>query len=169
MLPDPYQSVNRCLKYVLLFLGLIFLSYFVLEVVTRKRIHPAQYILVGVVQVIFFLLLLSLAERIGFDWAFAVAGVSTVALLSTNVGWVFSSRLQGFRALVTFTLLYLLIFLLLRTEDYALLIGAIMSFLAVAAAMYLTRKIDWYNPLPAANGPEWRITPPVLDDIRPRE
>jgi inner membrane protein len=166
---DPYQSVNRCLKYVLLFLGLIFLSYFVLEVVTRKRIHPAQYILVGVVQIIFYLLLLSLAERIGFDGAFLVAGVSTVALLSTNAGWVFSSRLQGLRALVTFTLLYLLIFLLLRTDDYALLIGAIMSFLAVTAAMYLTRKIDWYSPLPVANGPEWRATPPVPHDTGSRD
>src|SRR5262249_22200134 len=92
---DPYQSVNRCLKYVLLFVGLVFLSYFVLEVVTGKRIHPAQYILVGVVQIIFYLLLLSFAEKIGFDWAFAVAGASTVALLSTNAGWVFSSLLQG--------------------------------------------------------------------------
>jgi inner membrane protein len=153
-LADPYQSVNRCLKYVLLFVGLIFLSYFVLEVATRKRIHPAQYILVGILQIIFYLLLLSLAERIGFDWAFAVAGAFTVALLSTNAGWVFASRLQGFRALVTFTLLYAGIFLLLRAEDYALLIGAIASFIIVALTMYLTRGIDWYSPLSATPGPE---------------
>lgn len=146
---DPYQSVNRCLKYVLLFLGLIFLSYFVMEVGTGKRIHPAQYILVGVAQIIFYLLLLSLAERIGFDWAFSIAGAATVALLSTNAGWVFSSRGQGLRALVMFTLVYIGIFLLLRAEDNALLIGAVAGFLAVAATMYLTRKIDWYSPLPA--------------------
>jgi len=160
---DPYQSVNRCLKYMLLFLGLIFLSYFVLEVAVRKRIHPAQYVLVGVVQIIFYLLLLSLAERIGFDWAFAVAGASTVALLSINAGWVFSSRLQGLRALVTFTLLYVVIYLLLRAEDYALLIGAITSFIIVAASMYLTRKIDWYSPLSVAHGFERRTTPPVAN------
>jgi inner membrane protein len=65
---DPYQSVSRSLKYVLLFLGLVFLSYFVFEVTTGKRVHPAQYILVGIAQIIFYLLLLSLAERIGFDW-----------------------------------------------------------------------------------------------------
>lgn len=146
-LADPYQSVDRCLKYVLLFLGLVFLSYFVLEVTTGKRVHAAQYILVGVAQLIFYLLLLSFAERISFDWAFAIAGAATVALLSTNAGWVFSSRLQGLRALVTFTLLYVVIYLLLRAEDNALLIGAIASFLAVAATMYLTRKIDWYSPL----------------------
>jgi inner membrane protein len=151
---DPYQSVNRCLKYVLLFLGLIFLSYFVLEVVTGKRIHPAQYVLVGVVQTIFYLLLLSLAERIGFDWAFGIAGSATVALLSTNAAWVFASRVQGLRALVTFTLLYSGIYLLLRAEENALLIGATMSFIAVAAAMYLTRGIDWYSPLPTPESPD---------------
>jgi inner membrane protein len=149
---DPYQSVNRCLKYVLLFVGLVFLSYFALEVATGKRIHPAQYILVGVVQIIFYLLLLSLAERIGFDWAFGVAGGATVGLLSTNAGWVFASRREGGRALVTFTLLYGLIYSLLRAEDNALLIGAILSFLAVGVVLYLTRKIDWHSPVTGAEG-----------------
>ncbi|HKA01106.1 MAG TPA: cell envelope integrity protein CreD [Candidatus Solibacter sp.] len=166
---DPYQSVNRCLKYVLLFVGLVFLSYFVLEVVTGKRIHPAQYILVGVVQIIFYLLLLSFAEKIGFDWAFAVAGASTVALLSTNAGWVFSSLLQGLRALVTFTLLYIMIFLLLRAEDYGLLTGAIASFIIVAVAMYLTRKIDWYSPLSVPDPPNGRIPPPSPEPATPQD
>ncbi|HTW65165.1 MAG TPA: cell envelope integrity protein CreD [Bryobacteraceae bacterium] len=144
---DPYQSVSRSLKYVLLFLGLVFLTYFVFEVGTGKRVHPAQYLLVGIAQIIFYLLLLSVAERIGFGWAFLLAGAATVALLSANAGWVFSSRLQGARALVTFALLYGVIYLLLRMEDNALLVGAIASFLAVAATMYLTRKIDWYGSL----------------------
>jgi inner membrane protein len=147
---DPYQSVSRSLKYVPLFLGLVFLSYFTFEVTTGKRVHPAQYVLVGIAQLIFYLLLLSFAERLGFDWAFLVAGSATVVLLSTNAGWIFSSRMQGFRALVTFGLLYVLIYLLLRLEDNALLVGAIASFLAVASAMYLTRGIDWYRPLPSA-------------------
>ena len=159
---DPYQSVNRSVKYVPLFLGLVFLSYFLFEVTTGKRIHPAQYILVGVAQIIFYLLLLALAERIGFDFAFLLAGSATVVLLSTNAGWVFSSRKYGFKALGVFTPLYLLIYTLLRLEDNSLLVGAVASFLAVAATMYFTRKIDWYNsptdknvPKPAANT-EWR-------------
>ena len=145
---DPYQSVNRSLKYVLLFLGLVFLSYFVFEVTTGKRVHPAQYVLVGVAQIIFYLLLLSFAERIGFDLGFLLAGAATVLLLSINAGWVFSSRVQAIRALVIFTLLYVLIYTLLRLEDNALLVGAISSFVAVAAAMYLTRGIDWYSSIP---------------------
>jgi inner membrane protein len=145
---DPYQSVNRSIKYVVLFLGLVFLSYFIFEVTTGKRVHPAQYILVGIAQIIFYLLLLSLAERIGFDFGFLLAGSATVALLSANAGWIFASLRFAMRALAIFTLLYLLIYLLLRLEDNSLLVGAIASFLAVAAAMYFTRNIDWYGSLP---------------------
>ena len=147
-LADPYQSVTRSLKYILLFLGLIFLSYFVFEVTTGKRVHPAQYALVGVAQIIFYLLLLSLAERIGFDLGFLIAGVATVVLLSANAGWIFVSRLQAMRACIVFTMLYTLIYMLLRLEDNALLVGAVASFLAIAAAMYFTRSIDWYGSLP---------------------
>jgi inner membrane protein len=144
---DPYQSVNRSLKYIPLFLGLLFLSYFVFEATNGKRVHPAQYILVGIAQIIFYLLLLSIAERIGFDWAFLIAGASTVILLAANTGWIFSSRTHAMRALIVFSLLYGLIYTLLRLEDNALLVGAISSFLALAAAMYFTRRIDWYSSL----------------------
>jgi inner membrane protein len=147
---DSYQSVSRSLKYVLLFLGLLFLSYFVFEVTTGKRVHPAQYILVGMAQIIFYLLLLSLAERIGFDFAFLIAGGATVSLLAANAGWIFESRAQGVRAFVIFGMLYSLIYLLLRLQDNALLVGAVASFVAVAAAMYFTRNVDWYSSLPAS-------------------
>jgi len=162
---DTYQSVTRSLKYVLLFLGLVFLTYFVFEATSGRRVHPAQYILVGTAQIIFFLLLLSLAEKIGFDFAFLLAGGGTVTLLSTNAGWIFSSRLQGTRALATFSLLYVLIYLLLRLQDDALLIGAISSFLAVTAAMYFTRGIDWYSQLAVAgvgDQQSTRLTPKDL-------
>ena len=126
-------------------MGLVFLSYFIFEVTSGKRVHPAQYILVGFAQIIFYLLLLSLAERIGFDFAFLAAGGATVSLLSVNAGWIFVSRANGIRAFVIFTMLYGLIYLLLRLEDNALLVGAVASFIAVAAAMYFTRFIDWYS------------------------
>jgi len=158
-LADPYQSVNRALKYLPLFLGLVFLSYFLFEATTGRRVHPSQYILVGFAQLIFYLLLLSFAERIGFNYGFLLAGFATVALLSTNAGWIFASRMQGLRALAIFAPLYTMIYLLLTLEDNALLVGACASFLAVAAAMYFTRKIDWYstvssrtvNPLPTSS------------------
>jgi inner membrane protein len=151
---DPYQSVNRSLKYVLLFLGLVFLTYFVFEATTGKRVHPAQYILVGMAQIIFYLLLLSLAERIGFDLGFLIAGAATVTLLSTNASWIFASRQQGMRAFVVFTLLYVFIYMLLRLEDNALLVGAVASFLALTAVMYFTRGLDWYSSLTGATTPQ---------------
>jgi inner membrane protein len=120
---------------------------------------------VGIAQIIFYLLLLSIAERVGFDWGFLVAGAATVGLLSANAGWVFASRLQAIRALATFALLYALIYLLLRVEDYALLVGAIASFLAVAAVMYLTRRIDWYSPLAGDDRAEQRIVPSTPNDV----
>ena len=157
---DPYQSVTRSLKYALLFLGLVFLSYFIFEVSTGKRVHPAQYVLVGVAQIIFYLLLLSLAERVGFDWAFLLGGAATVTLLAANAGWIFASRMQGLKALGVFASLYALIYMLLRLEDNALLVGAIASFAAVAVAMYFTRSIDWYSSLPGS-GSEAPPPPPI--------
>jgi inner membrane protein len=100
---DPYQSVNRSLKYAPLFLGLVFLTYFAVEATTGKRVHLAQYVLVGVAQTIFYLLLLSLAERLGFGFGFLLAGAATVILLSANAEWVFASRLQGIKAFVCYT------------------------------------------------------------------
>ncbi len=148
---DPYQSVTRSLKYALLFVGLVFLSYFLFEVTTGRRVHPAQYILIGVAQLVFYLLLLSIAERTGFDLAFAIAATATVALISAYAGWIFESRRYGLRALVAFSVLYGLIYLLLRLEDQALLVGALASFAAIAAVMYFTRHMDWYGSASAAS------------------
>lgn len=144
-LADPYQQVTRSLKYAVLFISLVFLSYFLFEIGSGKRVHPAQYILLGVAQLIFYLLLLSIAERIGFDWAFLVAAAATVGLISTYAMWVFDRRKYGARALAAFSALYALIYFLLGLEDQALLVGAVASFLAIAAVMYFTRKIDWYG------------------------
>jgi inner membrane protein len=144
-LADPYQSVTRSLKYLLLVVGLVFLSYFVFEITTGKCVHPAQYLLVGMAQLVFYVLLLSLAERMGFDYGYATAGAATVVLLGANAGWVFNSLQQAIRATACFSVLYSLIYLLLRMEDNALLVGAIGSFAVVAAMMYLTRGIDWYG------------------------
>ncbi len=146
-LATPYQSVTRSLKYAPLFISLVFLSYFLFESTSRKRVHPAQYVLVGTGQLLFYLLLLSFAEHLGFDLAYLIAGVATVGLLSLNARWVFASKLQGYRALATFGLLYTVIFGLLRLEDNALLVGAVTSFLALGGAMYLTRDLDWYSSL----------------------
>ena len=157
---NPYQSVSRSLKYAPMFVGLVFLAYFLFESMARRRVHPAQYVLIGLAQIIFYLLLLSIAEQVGFDLAFLISAGATVALISAYAGWVFESRRQGMIALVSFSLLYLLIYVLMRLEDFALLIGALTSFAAIAAVMYFTRGIDWYGVSaaePAPTTPEERV------------
>jgi inner membrane protein len=145
VLADPYQSVTRSVKYALLFLVLVFLTYFIFEVMSGKRVHPAQYILVGVAQIVFYLLLLAFAERIGFDAGFLIAALATVGLISAYASWVFGKVSYGLRAFVVFGLLYGLIYTLLRLEDEALLVGSVAAFLTIAAVMYVTRGIDWYG------------------------
>lgn len=153
-LADSYRAMHRSLHYITLFLGLVFLTYFLFEVTSRKSVHPAQYAMVGVAQVIFYLLLLSLAEHLGFDLSFLIAGGATVILFALNTDWVFRSRSLALRAFGVFTALYAFIYVLLRVEKYALLVGATTSFAAVAAAMYITRNVDWYrNGAPAPDFP----------------
>jgi inner membrane protein involved in colicin E2 resistance len=158
-LADSYRSIHRSLHYITLFLGLVFLTYFLLEVIAEKSVHPAQYALAGIAQIVFYLLLLSLSEHLGFDVSFVIAGAFTIVLLSVNADWIFHSRKLAMRACGVFTLLYAFIYVLLRIEAYALLVGAFASFAAVAAAMYITRNIEWYGIATARPGSAGAVSP----------
>jgi inner membrane protein len=141
----PYQSVNRALKYALMFVGIVFLTFFLIEATMGGRAHPAQYILLGLAQVIFFLLVLAFAEHIGFETAFIGAAGATVALSGLYAATVFRSFLRGLVAFLAFSGAYGLIYLLMKSEDYALLIGSVAAFGAVALTMAVTRNLDWYG------------------------
>lgn len=153
---SPYQSVERALKYAPMFIGLVFLTYFLFEVTSGKRAHPAQYILVGLAQVIFYMLLLAISEVLGFTTGFVIAAVATVMALSLYAGSVFASRVAMLKALGVFSTLYALIYVLLRQEDYALLVGSIAAFLAITGTMFMTRNLDWYGVgrMTASRNPE---------------
>lgn len=142
---NPYQSVERALKYAPMFIGLVFLTYFLFEATSGVRAHPAQYVLVGLAKTVFYMLLLSISEVAGFNPGFLIAATATVLTLSAYAGSVFGSRAAMVKALVVFTTLYALIYTLMRQEDYALLVGSIASFLAIAGTMWMTRKLDWYG------------------------
>jgi inner membrane protein len=142
---NPYANVDRALKYAVMFVGLVFLTFFVFEALSGRRLHPAQYLMIGLAQMVFYLLLLSVSEYAGFDWGFAAAAVPTVGLIGLYAGAAFRSRRFGLLALAVFGAVYGLIYLLLRLEDYALLAGSAASFVGLALAMYLTRHIDWYG------------------------
>jgi len=142
---NPYQTVNRALKYSILFIGLVFIAYFLFEVLVGVRVHPAQYILIGIAQSIFYLLLLAFSERIGFGLSFLIAAGATVAITSGYAGAVFGDRKYILRAGIVFALTYGLLYVLMRMQDMALMIGALASFMAIALTMYLTRNMDWYG------------------------
>jgi inner membrane protein len=117
--------------------------------------------MVGLAQMVFYLLLLSLSEYIGFDFAFALSAVATVGLIGLYAGAAFKSRVYQFQALGIFSVVYGLIYLLMSLEDFALLAGSLASFIGLSLAMYLTRNIDWYGgkatpaqPAPPAPQPD---------------
>jgi len=142
---DSYVQSDRALKYSLLFIGLSFTAFFLFEVLKRLAIHPLQYGLTGAALVLFYLLLLSLSEHIGFALAYAVATAGCVVLVGYYLVYVLGGigRGIGFGALLSgvFGILYVLISL----EDYALLAGSLTLFGFLALAMVLTRKVDWYQ------------------------
>lgn len=142
---DVYQGVARAVRYGIMFIGIVFLATLIFEAVSGRKAHPAQYILVGLAQCVFYLLLLSLTELIGFGVAFAISAAATVALLAFYAGASFKSQAVGVRALAGLTLLYGAMYVLMTLEDFALLAGSVVAFAVIAATMIATRRIDWYG------------------------
>ncbi len=142
---NTYQKVNRALKYAVLFIGIVFLTYFLFEVIVGVRVHAAQYVLIGLTQCIFYLLLLAFSEHIGFAAAFAVAALATVAATAGYASAVFGDKKYRKRAAVVFSGVYGLLYVLMQLEDFALMVGALSAFLAIAGTMYLTRNVNWYG------------------------
>jgi len=142
---DHYQLVQRSLKYAILFVALAFLVFFVVETVSPRRLHVVHYALVGAAQVLFYLLLLSLSEHIGFARAYLAAATATIGLTSLYAISALASKLRAGVLCLILSMLYGLLYIILNAEDYALLIGSTLLFVALAATMYVTRKIDWYR------------------------
>lgn len=141
---DLYQQTERSVKYGMLFVGLTFLLFLLIELLRGVRVHPVQYVLVGGALLVFYLLLLSLAEQIGFGAAYLTAASATVVLIASYVAHAFRRRTDGLQAGAWLAGLYATLFVLVRLEDYALLAGALLLFGVIAAVMYLTRRVDWY-------------------------
>lgn len=140
---DHYAKMNRAVTYALLFVVLTFAAFFLFEVLRHLPVHPIQYGLVGLALALFFLLLLSLAEHLGFARAYLVSATTCVGLLGFYIRHVLHSLRLGAGFAVGLAALYGLLYLLLRLEDYALLVGALLLFGTLAAVMVLTRRIDW--------------------------
>jgi inner membrane protein len=137
--------VERAVKYGGLFIGLSLLALFLWEQLSRKRLHPIQYGLMGLALSVFYLLLLALSEHLWFDPAYAIAAGALCTLLGVYISGVFASLRAGLGAGAMFAAVYGLLYLLVTSEAYSLLAGALSLFGLLAAAMVLTRKLDWYR------------------------
>lgn len=142
---DAYAKTDRATKYGLLFVLLTFVGFFIFELVKQLPIHPIQYGLVGLALAIFFLLLLSLGEHFPFGWSYLAAAVACIGLITFYLSAVLRSvwRALGFAAMLA--TLYASLYGLLVSEDNALVLGAGLLFVILAALMTVTRKVDWYQ------------------------
>jgi inner membrane protein len=141
---DSYTKTSRTTKYGILFLFTTFAVYFLFEILGGMRIHPFQYLLVGFALCLFYLLLLSLSEHLGFDRSYLLATAGIVGLVTLYSGSVLSSARRAGAIGAGLSGLYAYLYLLLQLEDYALLLGSLGLFALLAAAMALTRRVDWY-------------------------
>jgi len=141
---DFYQRVSRCTKYAVLFIGLTFGTFFLFELLAGLRIHPVQYLMVGAAMCVFYLLLLALAEHLGFGAAYLAAAVATVGLIGGYSAAVLRTKARTAGLTAALAGLYGVLYVLVQLRSYALLVGSVGLFAALAVAMVLTRRVDWY-------------------------
>ena len=139
-----YQLMHRAIRYAVLFIGLTFVTYFLIEVVGDLRLHPLQYLLVGLANTLFYMLLLSLSEHVGFDLAYGLSALASAALIAGYSAAILERRARAVTISVVLAGLYLFLYLTLKAETFALLAGSVGLWMVLAAIMYLTRRINWY-------------------------
>ncbi|UII28139.1 cell envelope integrity protein CreD [Fulvivirga maritima] len=142
---DDYQKNMRSAKYAMLIIAFTFAIFFLVEILNKKRFHPFQYVLVGLAIVLFYSLLLSFSEHTGFNVAYLISSVAVVALISIYISAVFKQIKITAITTVLLSVIYFFIYIILQLQDFALLVGSVGLFVALACVMYFSRNIDWYN------------------------
>ena len=142
---DQYQKNTRSVKYAFLIICLTFLTFFLAEIIRKKPMHPFQYIMAGMALVIFYALLLSITEHLGFDMAYLISSLLTGTLIVFYISAIFRNRTLSAVSGLFFLIVYSFIYVILQLEDFSLLVGSAGLFIALAVTMYLTRNIDWYR------------------------
>jgi inner membrane protein len=141
---DGYQTTTRTNKYSLLFIALTFIAFFFTEIIGTKPIHPMQYLFIGAAQVLFYILLLSLTEHMAFAWAYLVSTAMLVSMVSLYSISVLRNIQSVSLISVLLASLYLYLYIVLKMQDYALLLGSIGLFSILGVLMFITRNVDWF-------------------------
>ena len=142
-----YTQIYRACNYGILFIGMSLVVVFIFEVVSKKTAHYVQYGVVGFSLVIFYLLLLSLSEHIGFEWSYLISSLAIVIPNSMYITSMTSNKKFGIGMFIFLSGIYAILFSILRMEQYALLTGSLLILAVLYAVMYLTKKADVFQSL----------------------
>jgi len=142
---DQYLKSMRSSKYSILVIALTFLVFFLVEILTGLRIHPFQYVLVGLALTLFYVLLLSISEQIGFNLAYLYSSCMIVTMIFAYSLSVLKNKVVALLMLLFMMLTYGFIYIIIQLESYSLLVGSLGLFLALSITMFLTRKVNWYG------------------------
>ena len=142
---DDYRKVTRTAKYATLIILLTFVSLLLTELIRKQRIHLFNYTLIGAAMIVFYLLLLSFSEKIGYNVSYLIASVSTISLIAAFTASLFKNKTAAILFAFILAIFYGFIFIIIQLEDFALMVGSIALFAIVAALMYFSRKINWDN------------------------
>ena len=142
---DVYFLNHRSAKYGFLFLVLTFAAFFLFETLGRSRVHAIQYLLVGAALAVFYLVLLACSEHFGFAWSYLLAAASMGLMISAYAAAVMRSLKRAAVIGLWLGVLYTALYVMINLEDFALLMGAVLTALMLALAMFLTRRVDWYG------------------------
>jgi inner membrane protein len=140
---DQYQKTTRTSKYGILIILLTFISLFLTELISKQKIHVFNYILIGAAIIIYYTLLLSFSEQVGYNLAYLIASVATITLVSFFIASLLKNKIAAILFAAILTIFYVFIFVIIQLEDLALLIGSIALFIIISALMYFSRKINW--------------------------
>ncbi len=142
---DIYQKSTRLAKYSIMFLVFTFAAFFFSEIINRRRVHPIQYILIGMAILLFYTLVLSLSEHMHFNYAYILSAAAVTLMISGYAKAIVSNSRFALTILGILAVLYSYLFIVLQLEDYALIMGSIGLLIILAVVMYMTRKINWYE------------------------
>jgi len=142
---DEYQKTMRTSKYGLMIVVLTFLSFFMIELFSKKVIHPIQYLLVGLALLIFYSILLAISEYILFQYSYLISSVLIIALIGFYVKSIYKSKQIASIITGMLFMFYGFMYVILQLQDYSLLLGTIALFIILAAIMFFTRKINWFE------------------------
>ncbi|HYC28567.1 MAG TPA: cell envelope integrity protein CreD, partial [Chitinophagaceae bacterium] len=146
-----YQKNERAAKYAVLIIALTFMVFFFVQVLNRVRVHGIQFILVGLALCLFYVLLLSFTEHLGFNVAYLLSASMTIVLVGLYVKAIFKNRRLSLLNFLFLVMVYAFVFIIIQMEEYSLLVGSIGLFIVLGAAMYLSRNITWGEELSGNN------------------